>query len=110
VGDAMNWTDPESTWVLDHDGRGAPCVLDHPICYIEPVALPTDEIRAAHIRAVALINQFGSLMQQALEGPRASVDHARTRLYAIGFALGCNFVGNATLTERRENLTAQRQH
>jgi len=76
----------------------------HPISDIEPVEPPANQIRAAQIKAVVLINQFGSIMQEALEGPRASVDHARTRLYAIGFALGCNFVGNTTLTKKAREL------
>jgi hypothetical protein len=100
----MSWADPESTWVLDHDGRGAPAIFHHPISDIEPVEPPANQIRGAHVRAITLINQFGAIMQEALEGPRASVDHARTRLYAIGFALGCNFCGNTTLTDKAREL------
>ena len=103
MGDAMSWTDPELAWVLDRDGSGAPAIWDHPISHIEP-ADGTDEIRAAHVAAVALINQFGSIMQEALEGPRASVDHARTKLYAVAFALGLNLCGSSTLTTKAREL------
>jgi hypothetical protein len=102
VADAFHWTDPDAHWVLDHDTH-CPAAWDHPITHIEPKE-GADEIRAAYVRCIVLINQFGSIMQEALEGKRASVDHALTRLYACGFALGCNFVGGTTLTQKAQQL------
>jgi hypothetical protein len=104
----MSWVDEDAGYLLDYDRRGNPYVLDHPVSHIEPAESATDEIRQAHVKAVCLVNMAFSELQNVLEGPGASVNRALIRLYAIGYALGCNFVGGASLTQTAQRFSCSK--
>jgi hypothetical protein len=104
----MNWTDPDANRVLDYDSLGAPYVLDHPISHIEPSETTASEIRSAHIRCVALLNQAFSQLQHVLEQPAATVNDALITLYGIGYGLGLNCCGNTTLTSKAAELNCSK--
>jgi hypothetical protein len=105
----MSYIHQNAGWLLEPDSPGAPSVLDHPISPIEPVEPPANEIRAAHVRAVTLINQSFSQLQAALESPDATINAVRTKFWAIAFCLGLNLVGTASLSAKARELGCTKQ-
>ena len=102
--DAFHWTDPDATWVLDHDGHGAPAVWDHPISHFEPLDGARDEVRMAQVKCVTVLNMAFSELQDVLERPDATINRALITLYGLAFALGLNLCGNSTLTTKAREL------
>jgi len=94
---------------IDHD-RLPEELIDRrgPWDELEPEDYPANSVRAAQIRAVALLNAFGASLESVLTDRNATMCDIKIRFYALCFGLGLNLIEGRTMSEVAQNLGVER--